>query len=80
MSHRTFNNPKSIEARQHLLDNRCEHGPKRHRTAKRKSRVKAAKVAAGKVRAAIQLAARRRLLAASRAYWSGERKELANHG
>jgi hypothetical protein len=72
MTHRTFDDANSIEARQHLLDNRCEHAPKLHRTSKRKSRQAAAKRAAGKHIAAMQLVAQRRRLAEARAYWSGQ--------
>jgi hypothetical protein len=79
MTHRTFDDPTSIEARQHLLDNRCEHAPKRHRTSKRKSRQAAAKRAAGKHIAAMQLVVQRRRLASARAYWSGEKQELVSN-
>lgn len=77
MSHRTFDDPHgtTLEARQGLLDNRCEHGPKRHRTLgrrKRLSKKRKAKIAyANKVR----LVAFRRHKAKIRAYWSGEAEE-----
>lgn len=72
MSHRTFNDPNSIEARQALLDNRCEHAPKRHRTKPRTKRLAAAKRARIKHTLATQEAAQRRHHAAVRAYWTGE--------
>ena len=46
MSHRTFNNdPHGISdaARRALLDNRCEHKSKRHRTLGRRKRLSKAK-------------------------------------
>ena len=74
MSHRTFNDPHgtSLEARQGLLDNRCEHGPKRHRTIGRRKRQSAAKKARVKHNAAVRLAAYRKFKAKARAYWAGE--------
>lgn len=77
MSHRTFADPTSIEARQSLLDGRCERAhPKRHRTAKRKSRAQAAKALAGKRKAALNAVAARRRQAIALAYWRGEREDL----
>lgn len=74
MSHRTFNDPHgtSLEARQGLLDNRCEHLPKRHRTIGRRKRMSAAKKAKIKRATAMHLAALWRYKAKARAYWSGE--------
>lgn len=76
MSHRTFDGVRSIEAVQHLLDNRCERNhPKRHRTAKRSAKRAAEKRQKGAARAAMSLAAKRRHVALVRAYWAGERDE-----
>lgn len=74
MSHRTFNDPHGTtdEARQGLLDNRCEKGPKRHRTLGRRRRLSAKKKAKIKHANAIRLAAYRRHKAKVRAYWNGE--------
>lgn len=71
MSHLTFDNPNSIEARQALLDNRSEHKPKRHRTLARRKRLEAAKRAQVKRHLAAQQAVQRRYHAAVRAYWTG---------
>jgi hypothetical protein len=76
MPHRTFNDPSSIEARQALLDGRCERShPKRHRTAKRKSRAASAKQSAGKHRAAVNAAAARHVKDKAASYWRGELDE-----
>ena len=73
MSLRSFDNPNSIEARQHLLDSRCERlHPKRHRTSKRSAKIRAAKKAKTKLKIAKATAARRRHHAAVAAYWRGE--------
>ena len=74
MSHRTFNDPhgKSLEARQGLLDNRCEHKTKRHRTIGRRKRLSAKKKAKIKHDNAIRLAKRRRYNVKVKAYWAGE--------
>lgn len=73
MSLRTFNDPHgtSDRARQALLDNRCEHGPKRHRTMGRKKRISKAKRQRIKHRLAMMAASRTKWLAAVRAYWTG---------
>lgn len=73
MSHRTFNDPHgtSTEARQGLLDNRCEHGPKRHRTKARKKRLSKAKRQRIKHHLVIQKASRIKHVTAVRAYWAG---------
>jgi hypothetical protein len=74
MSHLTFSDPNSIEARQALLDGHSERKhPKRHRTAKRKSRASALKKLKAKQRAVLRLVAMRKFNAATRAYWAGER-------
>lgn len=70
---RSFDNPLSDEARQHLLDRRGERAhPKRHRTRKRAIRVSAVKRAKRKHRAALAKANQAKRLAAARAYWAGE--------
>ena len=72
----SFPDPNSIEARQALLDRRCERAhPKRHRTAKRKSRAAAAKRSAGKHKAAANLAAKRTRDALVAAFYRGDRAE-----
>lgn len=76
MSHRTFTDPNSVEARQALLDNRCERKhPKRHRTAKRSAKRNALARQKGAHKAAVNLAAKRQRDALVRAYWTGEREE-----
>ena len=74
MSHRTFNDPNgtSTEARQGLLDNRCEHGPKRHRTKARRKRLSKAKRQRIKHHLAMQAASRKKYTAKVRAYWQHE--------
>ena len=74
MSHRTFNDPHGITdiARQGLLDNRCEHGPKRHRTKARKKRISKAKRERTKRRIEAKNAVMRKFHAAVRSYWRGE--------
>ena len=77
MSQRTFSDPHgtSLEARQGLLDNRCEKGPKRHRTLGRRRRMSTKKKAKVKHALAIQKAANRRFHAMALAYWRGERED-----
>ncbi len=75
MSHRSFADPNSLEARQALLDNRCEHATKRHRVRKRQKALSAAKRARIKHVVGMALAARRRHTAAVRAYWTGQAEE-----
>lgn len=74
MAHRTFDDPHgtSLEARQALLDNRCEHKPKRHRTLGRRKRLSAKKRAKIKQATAVRLAAFRRFKERVRAYWHGD--------
>ena len=74
MTHRTFDDPNSIEARQALLDNRCEHGPKRHRTRRRSKKRAAIKRQRAAHKVAIAGARAERFHAAVRAYWLGERE------
>jgi hypothetical protein len=73
MSHKTFNDPHGTSdiARQGLLDNRCEHAAKRHRTGPRKRRLSKAKRQRIKHHLAMQAAARAKHLAKVRAYWCG---------
>lgn len=73
MTHRTFDNPLSIEARQALLDRRCERThPKRHRTRKRSIKQKARIKQRTGQRAVIKLAAVREMKAMTRAFWLGQ--------
>ncbi len=77
MSRKSFDDPhgQSIEARQALLDNRCEHKTKRHRTRKRSKKLSEAKRSRAAHRRAVNDAARRKKLAKARAYWQGKRDE-----
>lgn len=77
MSHRTFNDPHgtSLEARQGLLDNRSEHGPKRHRTLGRRRRLSKAKKQRIKAANAKRVAEFRAFKKKVRAYWNGEADE-----
>jgi len=77
MSHRTFDDPHgtSTAARQGLLDNRCEHGPKRHRTLGRRRRLSKAKKKRIKAAYAKRLAELRAFKKKVRAYWLGELDE-----
>lgn len=72
MSHRTFNDPSSDAARQALLDNRCEHKPKNHRTLGRRRRLSKAKRQRIKKHIEMKIAARRKYVAKVRAYWQNE--------
>lgn len=74
MSHKTFDDPHgtSDRARQGLLDNRSEHGPKRHRTKGRRKRLSKAKRQRVRHHLAMQAAARTKHLAKVRAYWRNE--------
>jgi hypothetical protein len=79
MSHRTFNDPcqngnhgTSDVARQALLDNRCEHKPKRHRTLARRKRLSKAKRQRVKHHLEMQAATRRKFLIQVRRYWANE--------
>jgi len=75
MSRRSFNDPhgQSDEARQGLLDNRCERlHPKRHRTNKRAKRLSAKKRAEIRAASAKRLADKRRYDARVKSYFSGE--------
>lgn len=72
MGLQSFKNPNSDEARQHLLDRRCERKhPKRHRTKKRSVKQRAARKAKSLARAAVKQQERRSFHAKALAYWSG---------
>lgn len=72
MSLKSFSNPNSDEARQALLDRRCERKhPKRHGTKKRQHAIAMAKKQNAALRAAANLDKRRKRLAACRLYWAG---------
>jgi hypothetical protein len=72
MGHQSFDDPNSLEARQHLLDRRCERKhPKRHRTLKRSRKQREMRKAKGLARAAENRRARAKYAAQARAYWSG---------
>lgn len=72
MSHRTFDDPNSIEARQALLDNRCQNSAgKRHRVKGRRVRLSAKKKAKVKHLNAMRVAQIERYHLAVRAYWTG---------
>lgn len=77
MSSRTFDDAqgKTDVARQGLLDNRCEHKPKRHRTLGRRKKLQAAKRERIKHENAVKLANFRKYKAKVRAYWSGDADE-----
>lgn len=68
-------NGTSTAALQALLDNRCEHATKRHRTQKRAKKLSAKKRSAVKHAAEARDAKRRRKSAAALAYWRGETDE-----
>ena len=73
MTARTYDDPNSIEARQGLLDRRCERThPKRHWVRKRAKKISEAKRSVAKHKVAVNNAQRTRFLAAARAFWSGE--------
>lgn len=73
MALRSFENSNSEEARQFLLDRRCERNhPKRHRTQKRSKAISSRKRERMKALAALRVRARRRWLGLARAYWRGE--------
>jgi hypothetical protein len=72
MSHQSFKNPNSDAARQALLDNRCEHKPKNHRTKGRSLRLAKEKRERIKARNALKLAEQREYVAAVRKYWANE--------
>lgn len=73
MGMQSFKDPNSDEARQHLLDRRCERKhPKRHRTKKRSAKHRAIRKAKVAARASSKLRERSAMLAKARAYWAGE--------
>jgi len=74
MSHRTFDDPHGIsdEARQFLLDNRCESKPKNHGTGKRRSRERIRKKQAAARLNAKKAARWKRKKDQIIAYWRGD--------
>jgi hypothetical protein len=70
MSSRTFNNPNSDAARQALLDNRCEHKGKNHRTLGRRRRLSKQKRQQIKERLAAKIKAYREYKTKVREYWN----------
>jgi hypothetical protein len=73
MALRSFDNPNSIEARQALLDRRCERAhPKRHRTKRRSVKRAAAKRSKARHAAAIKKRERGKVLDVVHAYWRGD--------
>lgn len=76
MALRSFKDANSTEARQFLLDRRCERAhPKRHRTLKRSRKAREARKAKAKAKAALQARDRAKFLARVKAYWSGSAGE-----
>lgn len=77
MSRKSFDDPHgtSVEARQALLDNRCEHGAKRHRTNGRRKRMSAAKRTKIKHRIITREARFRKFKDKVAAYWNGDAAE-----
>ncbi|MDE2426319.1 MAG: hypothetical protein KGO96_10485 [Elusimicrobia bacterium] len=76
MPRRTFDDPSSTEARQALLDRRCERlNPKRHRTRKRSIKAREAARLRGLRKAEDNRRRRTLYKAAARAYWAGETME-----
>ena len=73
MALRSFDDGNSDEARQFLLDRRCERNhPKRHRTQKRKKKLAKRKRQKIEHKTNVRLMKSRRYHAAVRAYWRGE--------
>lgn len=73
MTLKSFSDPTSDAARQHLLDRRNERNhPKRHRTLGRRRKLRAAKLNAIKLKVAMEKKARGKFLDAARAYWAGD--------
>ena len=73
MSGQSFDDPNSAEARQHLLDRRCERKhPKRHRTLKRAKALAKRKRQRVRHENEVRAAARRAHVARVRKYWAGE--------
>lgn len=74
MTLKSFDDGGSDEARQFLLDRRCERlHPKRHRTQKRAKRISAKKRSRIKHKNSVRERAVARYKAAVDAYWRGER-------
>ena len=73
MTLKSFDDGNSDEARQFLLDRRCERNhPKRHRTLTRKKAISAKKRARVKHNLATRSRAIAKYKAAARSYWAGE--------
>ena len=73
MALQSFDDGNSDEARQFLLDNRCERlHPKRHRTMKRAKKLASQKRSAAKTTVAVKDAAARRFKNRVAAYWAGD--------
>lgn len=76
MTRYTFDNPNSDEARQALLDNKCERNhPKRHRTKKRLIKQREQNKVRTRHRAAIKQKQLTKYNADVRAYWLGQRDD-----
>lgn len=76
MSHRTFADPNSIEARQALLDNRSENRKrKRHRVTRRSVKRKLELKSKRKHKMTINNAKFARHMSAVRAFWAGQTDE-----
>lgn len=74
MTLQSFDDGNSDEARQFLLDRKCERKhPKRHRTMNRAKRISAAKKLRAAHKVAINNIAARRFKNEVRAFWSGKR-------
>lgn len=77
MSRRSYDDPhgETVEARQGLLDNRCEKAPKKHRVKGRRVRRTAAKKRSIARKVELVNANRRRFQEKALAYWRGERDD-----
>lgn len=76
MALKSFDDGDSDEARQALLDRRCERNhPKRHGTKKRTKALAAKKKAQMKAKARARVVSFRQYKAKVRAYWAGESNE-----
>lgn len=76
MTIRSFDDANSLEARQFLLDRRCERThPKRHRTKRRSAKQREAKKIKVAHKLAIKAALAERYHSRVRAFWSGVASE-----
>lgn len=72
----SFNDPNSIEARQALLDRRCERAhPKRHRVRKRSAKLKAKDKRARVYKLSLKSKESARIRAAIHAFYRGDADE-----